>query len=776
MKFNLPVIVLKKVVLLPNNDIRLEFENDISRTVIDTAYLFHDKKLLVVTDEDFLEETTKVNKLPKYGVMAKISHKLELPNNKVRVILTGLSRVSVLEYLNKNFKEEILESIVISNNLENIDEKEEKILIKKLYKELEEYINELPYISNDILSIINNLKSLDKIVDIVIPYLQITNERLIEYLKETNPKKRLEMVLEDMYNEIEIFGIEKEIDLKVKHELDENQKNFILREKIRIIKEELKDTSIKENDIEILKSKLDKLNTSEKIKNRIDLEIRRYESLPSTSPEVSVCRNYLEWMLDLPWKNTTIDNDDLLNVRSVLDESHNGLEKVKNRIIEYLAVKQLTNCLRGPIICLVGPPGTGKTSLASGVAQAMHRNFVKISVGGINDEAEIIGHRKTYIGASPGRIISSIKKAKSSNPVFLIDEIDKMTKNMKGDPASVLLEILDPEQNKYFSDNFIEEEYDLSKVMFIATANYIDDIPEALKDRLEIVKLSGYTEYEKLDIARKYLLPKICKEHGLNVKAIDIKDEIVLKIIRNYTKEAGVRELERLIASIIRKIVTGLSMKRIAINKFIIDSKKLKDYLGNELYQNNTINTKSSVGIVNGLAYTPFGGDVLPIEVNCFKGKGELILTGSLGSIMKESAIVAINYIKSNYKLFNIEYDKLLNNDIHIHVPEAAISKDGPSAGIALTTALISLFTNTKIDSKLAMTGEITLRGNVLEIGGLKEKCIGAYRSGINRIIAPEQNKKDLNEIPNEIKENIEFIFVKDYKDVFKIIKKVNYE
>lgn len=771
MKKNLPVIVLKGIVLLPNNDIRLEFDNDFSRNVIDVSEMFHDKKLLLVTDEDPLEEVTKINELPRYGVIAKISHKIELPNNKVRVILTGLNRANVIEYLNINNKEEVLESIIENDNITILEGKDEEKLVKKLYKEIEEYIKELPYVTNELLSLINNLKSLEKITDIVVPYLQISNDRVIEYLKNSDSKIRFHMILEDIYNEKDMFQMEREIDDKVKKVLDDSQRDFILREKIKVIKDELKDYSIKETDLDVLRNRLISLKAPKKIITKIDLEIRRYESLPSSSPELSISRNYIEWLLDLPWNKCTSDNDDLIDVREILDASHNGLEKVKTRIIEYLAVKQLTNCIRGPIICLVGPPGVGKTSLAFSIANAMHRNFVKISLGGVNDESEIIGHRKTYIGANPGRIISSLKKAKSSNPVFLIDEIDKMTKNFKGDPASVLLEILDPEQNKYFSDNYIEEEYDLSKVMFIATANYIDDIPEALRDRLEIVKLSGYTEYEKLDIARKYLLPKICKEHGINGNSINIKNETIFKIIQNYTKEAGVRELDRILSAIIRKIVTELATKRITMNKFYIDNKKLLEYIGKEKYSFNNTNKKPMIGVVNGLAYTPFGGDILPIEVNYFKGKGELILTGSLGDVMKESALVAVNYIKSNSKLFKIDYEKLVNNDIHIHVPEGAVSKDGPSAGIALTTALISLFTNNKIDSYLAMTGEITLRGHILPIGGLKEKSIGAYRNGIKKIIMPFENIKDLDEIPIEIKENIEFITVKNYGEVYKLLK-----
>jgi len=773
LKINLPVIVLKGIILLPNNDIKIELDSSKS-SIIDLAEMFHDKKLLVVSDIDLLEETTKLTDLPKYGVVARITHKLELPNNKVRVILSGINRAKVNEYLNTNNKDELLESIIDIIKKPDINEKEELYLINKLNKEINEYIKLLPYVSNSILSIINTIKNLDKLTDIIAPYLQIDVDRMNSYLNEFDPKKRLLMILEDIYKEKEIFEIEREIDLKVKKELDDSQKEFVLREKLKIIKTELKETSIKENDIEELKEKLENLKAPKKIKTRIELEIRRYETLPSTSPEISVTRNYIDWLLELPWDKYTIDNDNLTDVRNILDSSHNGLEDVKTRIIEYLAVKKLTNSLRSPIICLVGPPGVGKTTLAFSIANAMHREFVKMSVGGVNDEAELIGHRKTYIGSSPGRIISSIKKAKSSNPVFLIDEIDKMLKNFKGDPASVLLEILDPEQNRYFSDNYIEEEYNLSNIMFIATANYIENIPETLKDRLEIVELSGYTEYEKLDIAKKYLLPRICKEHGINFNSINIKDEIILKVIRNYTKEAGVRELDRSLAKIIRKIVTSLATKKIAINKFYIDNKNLDEYLGKEKYTQNKKSSKS-IGTVNGLAYTPYGGEVLPIEVNCFKGKGELVLTGSLGSIMKESALVAVNYIKSNYKLFNIEYDNLITNDIHIHIPDGSVNKDGPSAGIAITTALISLFANIKIDNTLAMTGEITLRGNILKIGGLKEKSIGAYRNGIKKIIIPYDNLNELDELPIEIKEQIEYIPVKNYSEVYKIIKEIKW-
>lgn len=770
-KTNLPVLVLKGLALLPNNDIRVEFDNDISKTIIDEAELFHDNMILVVSAKDSHEK----NILPKLGIVAKFSHKIELPNGNIRVVITGIRRVSVIEYLNQNKPEETLESIVTDLDILKIPKKDEEHYIHKISKEFERYTKSLPYVSNSALSIISSTNSLDKITDIIVPYLQIENDRYLEYVFELNPVKRLEMILEDIYHELEVFEIEKNIDDKIRKELDDNQKEYILRQKIKAIKEELGETSIKDNDVHSLREKIDLLKAPNRVKERLYNEVARFETLTIASPELNIIRSYIDWLLDLPWNKYTIDNDDLIAVRKKLDESHNGLDAVKMRIIEFLAVKQMTNSLRGPIICLVGPPGVGKTSLAFSIASAMNRNFTKISVGGIHDEAELVGHRRTYLGANPGRIIQSLKKAKSSNPVFLIDEIDKMQKDYKGDPASVLLEILDPEQNKYFSDNYIEEEYDLSKVMFIATANYIEDIPEALKDRLEIVELSGYTEYEKIDIARKYLIPKICKEHGVNASGIVIKDDVIRKIIRLYTKEAGVRELERKIATIIRKIVTSIVENRVLANKYTIDMKKIEEYLGKPKYPSYR-DSKNGIGVVNGLAYTGYGGDILPIEVNYFKGSGKLVLTGSLGEVMKESALIALDYVKTNYKKYGIQYKDLIENDIHIHVPQAAIPKEGPSAGITLVTALISAFSKTKISNEIAMTGEITLKGTVLPIGGLKEKSIGALRAGVKKIIIPFANARDLDDIPDEVKNNIEYIMVKDYKDVFKFLKENNYE
>lgn len=771
-KTNLPVIILRGIVLLPNNDIRLEFDQDDSKNIIDVAELFHDNTILVVSSEDPLEEHPDRQELPKIGVVSKIKHKMELPNGKTRVVISGIKRASIFEYLNLNNTSEVLESIVTNITEEKIDEKEEHVIIRKLNREIEEYIKSVPYMSNSILALITNVNSLSKLTDIIAPHLPINMKRIHKYLNETSSTARATMILEDIYHEKELFNIEKDIDQKLKKEIDNNQKEFILREKMKMIKEELGETTSKDDDITKYKEKIKEIKAPEKIKERLFRELKRYETLPPMSQETTVILNYIDWLIELPWETYTEDNTDLKQVRNYLDETHDGLDEVKTRIIEYLAVKQMTNSLHGPIICLVGPPGVGKTSLAISIAHAMGRNFVKMSVGGINDEAEIFGHRRTYIGAMPGRIVQSIKKAKSNNPVFLIDEIDKMTKDIKGDPASALLEVLDPEQNEYFIDHYIEEEVDLSQVMFIATANYIEDIPEALKDRLEIVNLSSYTEYEKQSIAKKYLIPKICKEHGLKEQYINFDDEVILTIIREYTKEAGVRELERQLSKVIRKIVTSIIVTKVKINGLNITQKNLEKYLGKPKYHTSKKAKKYMVGVVNGLAYTSYGGDILPIEVNYYKGHGNLVLTGSLGDIMKESAHIALSYIKANFQKYYIDYQKLITNDIHIHVPEGAIPKDGPSAGITLTTALISAFTNTKVDKSIAMTGEMTLRGEILAIGGLKEKSIGAHRNGIKTILIPYDNLSDLDKVPEEVKKDIKFIPIKNYQEVMKIIKK----
>lgn len=771
-KTNLPVIILKGAVLLPYCEFRLDLSNAYEKHILELSEKSHDSHILIVSPTNPIEENIDVKDLPKIGTVAKITMKMQIGKN-TRIILEGINRVNILEYKDYLNEENVLDAVITSTTQFAMSPVDEKALVRKLLRRVESYVNKVPNVSNSILAQISDVSSISKVSDIVANFLPTDFDRKIEYLHTINPYKRVIMLFEDIKTEEEILELDKKIDIKLKKALDDSQKEFILREKIRLIREELGDVNLKESDVNILKDKIDKFKCPKNIKDKLYSELKKYELMNSNSPELGVVRNYIELMLSLPWEESTKENKDLKLARKRLDATHHGLDKVKDRIIEYLAVKELSDGLKSPIICLVGPPGVGKTTLARSIADCTNRNFVKISVGGVNDEAEIIGHRRTYIGSNPGRIITAMKKSKSNNPVFLIDEIDKMTKDIKGDPASSLLEVLDPEQNKYFVDSYVEEEFDLSKVMFILTANYLYQIPEALRDRLEIIELSGYTEYEKLDIAKKHIVKKQIIEHGLSNKSVSISDNAILSIIRNYTKEAGVRDLEREIAKILRKIATSIVNNEDIKKKYSITEKNIENYLGKKKYLIDENDKKLPPGVVNGLAYTEFGGTILPIEVIYYKGKGNLILTGTLGDVMQESAKIALSYIKSNYEEFGIDYDLLSESDIHIHVPEGAVPKDGPSAGITLTTALISAFTKKEVDNKLAMTGEITLTGEILPIGGLKEKCIGAHRSGINRIILPIKNEKDIEDVPEEIKKDIKFIFVKNYKEIYKIVFEV---
>lgn len=756
------VLIINDMVIFPNTEVRIEYDNNFDKKMIDIVNRIGDNLMLIVNPIE--ENSINVTSFPKYGVLGRLKLKMNVPNGKTRLVIEGLDRVEL-----SDFVEEGNYYRASYSNVEIFENEEVKAYFNIILKTLDNYVVKVPYMGNAIMSQVDSVDTLSDLCDLIASYLPISYEEKKKYITTVDPIERAKYLVIDMNRDLKYVELEQSIEAEVERELNETQKEYFLREKIKLMQKELGEGNTKDTDVEKITKKLSKLKCSNKVKEKIERELDRYNSLNSNSPELGMIREYLDWMINLPWSKFTKDNDDLKKVKEILDSSHYALEEVKDRILEYLAVKQNTNNLRSPILCLVGPPGVGKTSLAISIAKSLGRKVAKISVGGINDEAEIVGHRRTYIGANPGRIIQGIRKAGTTNPVFIIDEIDKMTKDIKGDPASSLLEVLDPEQNNKFSDHYIEEEFDLSKVMFIATANYVDQIPYELRDRLEIINISSYTEYEKLDIAKNHLIPKQLEEHGLTSLQVQIEDKAILTLIRNYTKEAGVRELEREIATLFRKIVKKILLTT-DVTFYNIDNKMIEELLGKKKYVYLENSGKDEIGVVNGMAYTIFGGDILPIEATLFKGKGDLVLTGSLGEVMQESCRIALNYIKSNMDKFKIKSDVFEKNDIHIHVPEGAVNKDGPSAGVTVTTTLISLFTKKKVPKTIAMTGEITLRGRVLGIGGLKEKVIGAHRAGIKTIFIPKENEKDLDEIPKEIKKDLKFITVSNYSDIFKKI------
>ena len=762
-KTKLPVIVLRNLVLLPHGEIKLEISNADDKNIIDNSIKYHDNYVILVSAKGLINENIELTELPNVGIIGKITSNFELPNNHIRINIEGINRASIFNYIdNKNSN---LEAVIGPISIDEIDKDEEEANLRLLKREFAGYISISPNISNNIIIKLNEETNLDKLTDKIANMIPFNFENKNKYIYEFNSVRRSDMLIKQIAEEKNISYIERKIEEKVKRELDKSQQEFILKEKIKAIKEELGETDNKDEEISDLKNKIENLNAPSNIKEKLLKEVNKYEMMSLVSPELSIVKNYIDTVLSLPFGIYTKDLKNIQKIEEELDKTHYGLKDVKNRILEYIAVKELTNDIKSPIICLVGPPGVGKTSLAYSISQALHRNFVKISVGGVNDEAEIIGHRRTYIGSKPGRIIEGLIKAKSSNPVFLIDEIDKMTKDIKGDPSSCLLEVLDPEQNSTFYDNYIEEAFDLSKVMFILTANSLLDIPYALRDRLEIINLTSYTTFEKLDIVKNYMFSKLLKEHGLTKNNLIIDDETINFIIKHYTKEAGVRELERVLSSLMRKIakeiITGSKRK-----KFVLNEEDVIRLLGNIKYVDigTTINNP---GVVNGLAYTDLGGSILPIEVSHYKGKGNVNMTGSLGNVMKESAQISIGYIKNNYKEFGVDIKKLNDDDIHINALHAGIPKDGPSAGITLVTAILSSFLNKKIDNKIGMTGEITLNGNILGIGGLREKSIAAYNSGIKKIFIPKENESDISEIPKEVLDSLEIVFVSNYSEIF---------
>lgn len=757
-----PLVCTRGVVILPGQDIVIDVGREVSLKAVDNAQDNYEGKVILVSQKDVSVEDPGQEDLFGVGTLCEIRH-IRRFENFMRVKFRGLHRAQ-LSQMEKSANGDLIQVDLLQSIRQ--DETEEQALVRMIIDSFEKSSNLDKFLPKDVIMELSRGIGADQLSDKSVAVLPLALERKQTYLETLGINDRLEMFIQDLEKEKEMDEVEKRINETVKKRIDQGQKDYYLREKLTAIKEELGDVVEQDKDAENIRQRLENNPYPETIKKKVKDELSRYEMLPMASGETGIIKTYIDWLMDLPWWQETTDIKDLNQAQAILDADHYGLEKVKERILEYLAVKQMTNSLKAPILCLVGPPGVGKTSLAKSVARALDRKFVKISLGGVRDEAEIRGHRRTYLGAMPGRIIQGMKKAGVINPVFLIDEIDKMASDYKGDPSSAMLEVLDPEQNALFSDHYIEEAYDLSHVLFIATANYLENIPEALRDRLEIIQLSSYTDVEKTHIAREHLLPKQLEENGLKPSQLKISDEMILYLIRYYTREAGVRQLERTLGTICRKTVLAIlkdHKKSITLTK-----KRIKEWLGNEKVDYGHKEKKDQIGTVTGLAYTSFGGDILQIEANRFEGKGRLILTGKLGDVMKESASIALDYIKAHAKEFHIDPKKFEDCDIHIHVPEGAVPKDGPSAGVTMTTALVSCFSEIPVKANLAMTGEVTLRGNVLPIGGLKEKSLAAYRSGITTILIPKENVRDLDEIPQEVKDAVTFIPVSNVKQVLK--------
>lgn len=754
----LPVLVCKGFVIFPEATSTIYAERSFSKTATKISLDKFEGYVVVVTQKseskvsDFSYED-----ISSTGTLCRISS--SSGNTTLKLRLIGLERIKIesLEY--NDIDKTYYANVSLFSDILGDERKEEKLvqtILDKIEKQSGLYFN-----NSDGYKLISQLSSgvnALKLSYALSQLLAFPTKIKLELLEAKDVNDRLQLILNNLDYISQDLLIEQEIQNELQKSASKNQREYILREKMRIIKEELNDDP-ELTDQENINKKLEEGNYPPNIKQKIKEEIKRFNMMPQASLEASLIKNYIDIMFSIPWDEKTVDNDDLNNVQHILDEDHYGLDKVKKRIIEYLAVKQKTGNLKAPILCFYGPPGVGKTSLGRSIARALGRKFVKSSLGGVSDEAEIRGHRRTYVGSMPGRIIQGMRKAKTTNPVFLLDEIDKIGSSYKGDPSSALLEVLDPEQNFAFNDNYIEEPYDLSNVLFICTANYLGNIPEPLRDRLELIEVNSYTLIDKMHIAKEHLIKKDMDANGLKDSDIQFEDDALVYIIERYTREAGVRELERKISSICRRVVVNLVSKK-RKTKEIITIKKVKEYLGTEIFDSTAKEKGAQVGVVTGLAYTEFGGDILPIEVNNFPGKGNLVLTGKLGDVMKESCSIAYDYIKANAKKYGIDDEVFAKNDLHIHFPEGAVPKDGPSAGCAITVAIISCLTNHPVSGDIAMTGEVTLRGKALAIGGLREKSLAALRSGIKKIIIPSENKKHVSELPKEVKDNLEIIYM----------------
>ena len=757
-----PMIPLRGLTVFPNMVLHFDIGREKSINALEKAMIMNQHIFLSSQMDENLDLPTP-DDFYKVGVIGKIKQMLKLPGDSIRVLVEGLSRGVIEEVI---FEVPYFRCRVRTvDEPETADDAESEALMRTVLASFENYININKSIAPEVFASVVSIENPGRLADVIASHLDIKLEDKQLLIEEFDHKKRLEKLNEILVKEIEIMNIEQDISSKVKSQMNQNQREYYLREQLRVIQEELGGVDELEEELDNFRKQLDELELEEKTREKVEKEINRFSKMQPSSAEATVSRNYLETILSLPWNKESEDNIDLIKAEEILNEDHYGLEKVKERVLEYLAVIQLSESLKGPILCLVGPPGVGKTSIARSIARSIGREFVRMSLGGVRDEAEIRGHRRTYIGAIPGRIISAIKDTGVKNPVFLFDEVDKIGADYKGDPASALLEVLDPEQNKDFTDHYLEVPFDLSKVMFITTANSTSTIPGPLLDRMEVIDVSGYTEEDKVQIAQKYLVPKQIKQNGLTKSRISFTEAGIRNVINYYTRESGVRNLEREIGNICRKVarnvVTGDT------GKVSVGPKKVQEFLGKKKVHFDIIKGETEVGVTTGLAWTIVGGDTLFIEAAALPGTGKIQLTGQMGDVMQESAMTGISYIRSVSKKLKIEEDFYKNYDIHIHIPEGAVPKDGPSAGVTMCTAIISALTGTPVRKDVAMTGEITLTGKVLPVGGIREKVLAAHRAGVRKVLLPAENEIDIQEIPEIVRDDMEFVLLKHVKDVF---------
>lgn len=758
----LPLIPLRGLTIFPNMVLHFDVGREKSVVAIEEAMLNDENIFLASQRDPEIEEPTSKN-ISKIGTLCKIKQIIKMPGDTMRVLVEGKVRGEIKEYFNnENYFE-----VSISEVNETLEESPEiEAYFNSLKKTLARFLKQAGENTSEFAKEIKLVDNVIEYVDMVSGYLPISEEKKQEILETLDIKKRIEAIIVFIENEIKVVQVQKKLAKKMKKSVDDSQKEFYLREQLKFIQQELGQDDEETKIIKEYEQKLETMRFPKEVKEKASYELKKLKGMNISSSEGSTIQSYLDWVFDLPWGKNTKERLDINRAEEVLNEEHYGLEDVKERILEYLSVKKMSGTLKGPILCLVGPPGVGKTSIARSIAKAINRKYVRMSLGGMRDEAEIRGHRRTYVGAIPGRIVYSLKEAKSMNPLILLDEIDKLSSDYKGNPGDALLEVLDSEQNKTFRDNYMELPIDLSKVLFITTANSLDTIPRPLLDRMEVVEVSGYTYEEKFNIARNHLIPKIFKEYKLNNEVITINDEAIRFVIDGYTRESGVRSLERVISSLIRKSMASILKKN--LKGMNIDKAKVEELLGTKRYSFDEKMKEDKIGVVTGMAWTAYGGDTLPVEAMVMSGSGKLQLTGQLGDVMQESAKAAYTYVRANASKYNIKEDFYKTKDIHIHVPEGAVPKDGPSAGVTMVTALVSALSGNKVKCNVAMTGEVTLTGRVLAIGGLKEKSLAAYRMGIDTIIIPKENEKDIEKIPSSVKENLTIITAEDVGEVLK--------